>query len=176
MRIDCTAPSEVHTHWMRLIQSSFGGDVKIINNNNKPVLNIDASPMASNALSYKQQFKVHKKQFGSTTQGTMKTSSTIVHPILIRVPFGQVKCHQPAFKLLQDNNCFLREHFVSAYFYMSDTVLLPLRPRRQPWKSGRPSVRVHSNVLYCHHSRHHHLPRGNLQATRHRRLSYVKLR
>ena len=144
--------------------------MKIINNNNKPVLNIDASPMASNALSYKQQFKVHEKQFGSTTQGTMKTSSTIVHRILIRVPFGQVKRHQPAFKLLQDNNCFLREHlwdehvwdvhqigFVTAYkpkYYSPEKVTTSVRARLCK-AMPRAKVPKFQMVLKTHKITHH---------------------
>ena len=40
-RIDYIAPDEVHTQWLRMIASTFGNDVKIINNLSKPVLKVD---------------------------------------------------------------------------------------------------------------------------------------
>ena len=145
-RLDRIDPSVIHTQWMRIIQSSFGADVKIINNNNKPVINIDtAADATKNAASHQQQFKTHYKQMGFTQSGTTKTAVTIVHRILIRVPFSQVKRHPSAFQVLKENNCFLREHlwdeiewdvhqigFVTGYnpkYYSPEKATMTLRAR-----------------------------------------------
>ncbi|KAI2512755.1 hypothetical protein MHU86_1543 [Fragilaria crotonensis] len=105
-RIDSIDPAEVHTQWLRIITSSFGNDVKIINNFNKPVSNISNYTTTAKRMSHEQQFKLHQKSAGADS----KIAFTIVHRILIRVPFGQLKRHSQAFQLLKDHNCFLREH------------------------------------------------------------------
>ena len=109
-RIDSIAPSEVHLKWLRTISTTFGTDVKFINNNNKPVLNIDTNPTAVKGTSYNHQFKVHQKPMGFTPSGSPKTAVIIVHRILTRVPFSQLKRHSEAFQLLTEHNCYLREH------------------------------------------------------------------
>ena len=110
-RLDSIAPSEVHTKWLRIISTAFGADVKIINNHNKPVISIDNTlKSSSNDKTYEHQFKVHQKSMGFTTSGSPKTAVVIVHRILTRVPFGQIKRHSEAFQLLTQHNCFLREH------------------------------------------------------------------
>jgi hypothetical protein len=105
-RIDSIDPAEVHTQWLRIIASSFGNDVKIISNYNKPVSNISNNTTTANRKLHEQQFKIYQKSAGADS----KTAFTIVHRILIRVPFGQLKRHSQAFQLLKDHNCFLREH------------------------------------------------------------------
>jgi hypothetical protein len=45
-----------------------------------------------------------------TASGSHKTALTIVHRILIRMPFGQLKRHSEAFQLLTEHNCYLKEH------------------------------------------------------------------
>jgi hypothetical protein len=110
-RLDSIAPSEVHTKWLRIILTAFGAHVKIINNHNKPVISIDNTlKSSSNDKTYEHQFKVHQKSMGLTTSGSPKTAVVIVHRILTRVPFGQIKRHAEAFQLLTQHNCFLREH------------------------------------------------------------------
>ena len=109
-RLDSIAPADIHIQWMRYISSAFGDDVKIINNHNKPVLGIDASVTAATGTSYKNQFQMHQKPMGFTPSGTTKTAVIIVHRLLTRIPFGQIKRHASAFQLLNDHNCFLREH------------------------------------------------------------------
>jgi hypothetical protein len=59
--INLTHPTEVHTQWIRLIQTAFGNDIKIINNSNRPVTNLDTSKNGTRAASYAQQFKEHVK-------------------------------------------------------------------------------------------------------------------
>ena len=109
-RLDSMTPSEVHIKWMRILSSTFGADVKIINNNNKPVLNIDMNATAAKGTSHEHQFKVHQKPMGFTPSGNSKTAVTIVHRILTRVPLGQLKRHSEAFQLLTEHKCYLKEH------------------------------------------------------------------
>jgi hypothetical protein len=145
-RIDSVDPSAVHIQWLRIIASAFGNDVKIINNYNKIVSNITNQTQTTKGTSHEQQFKIHQKSVGGVdSSGTTKTAFTIVHRILIRVPFGQIKRHQSAFQLLKDNNCYLREHmwdeqewdvqqigFVTGYnpkYYTPEKVMTSLRAR-----------------------------------------------
>jgi hypothetical protein len=109
-RIDRITPSDVHTQWLRIIASTFGNDVKIINNRNKPVVQVDTNATSDKSTSHGHQFTLHQKSFGAHTHGSQKTSFTIVHRILTRVPFGQLKRHPQAFQLLQDHNCYLKDH------------------------------------------------------------------
>ncbi|KAI2499826.1 hypothetical protein MHU86_14643 [Fragilaria crotonensis] len=109
-RIDRIDPTEVHTTWMRHVQSAFGDDVKIINNNNRQVQTIDLNAQAHKPTSYPSQFKMHVKQSGNNDTGSAKTAFTVIHRILTRIPFGKIKRHPTAYKLLTDNECFLREH------------------------------------------------------------------
>jgi hypothetical protein len=109
-RVDSVDPSDIHIQWMRMISSTFGFEVKYINNNSKPVINIDLCAKTTKPISYKQQFKGHEKPMGVTATGTPKVATPIIHRILTRVPLGQIKRHPTAFKCLKDNNCFLREH------------------------------------------------------------------
>ena len=109
-RLDSITPSEVHTQWLRIVSTTFGPDVKIINNNNKPVTNVDPNENAPKDKAHKHQFKQHHKSMGLTPSGHPKTSVTIIHRILTRIPFGQIKRHSTAFQLLKDNKCFLKEH------------------------------------------------------------------
>ncbi len=53
-RIDSIDPADVHTQWLRIIASSFGNDVKIISNHNKPVSNISNHTMTANRLSHER--------------------------------------------------------------------------------------------------------------------------
>jgi len=110
-KIDKSNPMEVHTQWIKCIQAAYGEDVRIINNSNRPVTNLDTMATANRAVSYAQQFKVHTKLLGnSLTRGGPKTATVIVHRLLTRVPFGQIKRHTKAYQLLLDNQCFLNEH------------------------------------------------------------------
>ena len=109
-RIDHLTPDEVHTQWLRIVASTFGNDVKIINNLNKPVLKVETNINASKSTSHSHQFKLHQKSFGANPSSSQKISFTIVHRILTRVPFGQIKRHTPAFQFLKDHNCYLKEH------------------------------------------------------------------
>jgi hypothetical protein len=110
-QINRVHPSEIHSQWIRIVQAAFGDDVKIINNVNRPVKNLDTSATANRAIAYAQQFKVHTKQLGqSPTTGAPKASHVITHRILTRVPLGQIKRHITAFQLLTDNHCYLNEH------------------------------------------------------------------
>ncbi len=52
--IDHIHPTEVHTQWICLIQAPFGEDIKIINNSNSPVTNLDTSKNSTRASSYAQ--------------------------------------------------------------------------------------------------------------------------
>jgi hypothetical protein len=97
-RIDCINPVDVHTQWLRLIASTFGNDVKIINNRNKQVLHVDLNAKAEKSNSHGHQFTVHQKIIGSKTSGTQKIAFTIVHRILTRIPFSQIKRHPLAFQ------------------------------------------------------------------------------
>ena len=144
-RLDSMTPSEVHIKWMRIISSTFGADVKIINNNNKPVLNIDMNATAAKGTSHEHQFKVHQKPMGFTPSGNSKTAVTIVHRILTRVPLGQLKRHSEAFQLLTEHKCYLKEHmwdehewdvqqigFVTGFnpkFYTPERVITSFRAR-----------------------------------------------
>jgi hypothetical protein len=56
-KINCVKPSEVHSQWIRIIQTAFGTDVKFINNSNRPVTNLETGSSASRSFSYAQQFK-----------------------------------------------------------------------------------------------------------------------
>jgi hypothetical protein len=47
-------PIDVHTQWIRLIQKAYGDNIKIINNSNRPVTNLDTSKNASRAFLYAQ--------------------------------------------------------------------------------------------------------------------------
>ncbi len=110
-RIDRTHPSEIHTEWIRIIKTAFGDDVKIINNANRPVTNLNTSTSAPRAIAYAQQFKVHTKQHrNSSLTGALRSTNVIIHRILTRVPLGQLKRHTSAYQLLKDNNCYLNEH------------------------------------------------------------------
>ncbi|KAI2494581.1 hypothetical protein MHU86_19951 [Fragilaria crotonensis] len=110
-QIDRAHPSEIHTQWIRTIQAAFGDDVKIINNANRQVKNLDTNSTANRAFAYAQQFKVHTKPFGnSPTTGAPKTAHVIIHRIMTRVSLGQIKRHTNAYQLLTDNQCFLNEH------------------------------------------------------------------
>ena len=109
-RLDSITPSEIHSQWLRIISTTFGPNVKIINNNNKPVLKVDPNANASKETAHSHQFKQHQKSMGLTPTGCPKTSVTIIHRILTRIPFGQIKRHSSAFQLLKEHNCFLREH------------------------------------------------------------------
>jgi hypothetical protein len=100
-KINRSNPMEVHTQWIRRIQAAYGEDVRIINNSNRPVTNLDTTVLANRAVAYAQQFEV---------RGGPKTANVIVHRILTRVPFGQIKRHTNAYQLLLDNQCFLNEH------------------------------------------------------------------
>ena len=82
---------------------------------------------------------------GFNPSGTPKTAITIVHRILTRVPFSQIKRHPEAFQLFTEHNCFLREHmwdeqewdvqqigFVTGYnpkFYTPERVTRSFRAR-----------------------------------------------
>jgi hypothetical protein len=59
--INRTHPTEVHTQWIRLIGTAFGNEIKIINNSNRPVTNLDTSKNATRASLYAQQFKENMK-------------------------------------------------------------------------------------------------------------------
>jgi hypothetical protein len=111
-RIDSIDPVEVHTQWLCIIVSTFGSDVKIINNNNKPVIHVITNATKEKGMSHEHKFKLYQKPVGVTANpsGTPKTAFTSVLRILIRVPYGQIKRHPPAFQLLKEHNCFLREH------------------------------------------------------------------
>ena len=111
-RIDRIHPSEVHAQWIRTIQSAYGDDIKIINNSNRPVKNLDTSPTNHRAFAaYAQQFNVYTKQLGQNpTNGASKSVNVIVHRIMTRVPFRQIKRHPHAYQLLKDNACYLNEH------------------------------------------------------------------
>ena len=110
-QINRVHPSDIHSQWIRIIQSAFGDDVKIINNANRPVKNLDTSVTANGAFAYAQQFKVHTKMLGnSPTTGAPKSSQVIIHRILTRVPLGQIKRHINAYQLLTNNHCYLNEH------------------------------------------------------------------
>ena len=109
-RIDSVDPAEVHTQWMRIVSSAFGSDIKIINNNNKPVLQISKNATSTKRSSHDHQFKIHQKPTGADRSATPKIAFTIVHRILIRIPFSQLKRHPQAFQLLKEHNCYLREH------------------------------------------------------------------
>jgi hypothetical protein len=93
-----------------MITSTFGTEVKIINNNNKQVLHIDTNSKAAKGTSHGDQFKVHEKPMGLSLSGNLKTAVVIVHRILTRIPLGQIKRNPSAFKFLIEHNCFLREH------------------------------------------------------------------
>ena len=109
-RLDSTSPADVHTKWLRMITSTFGTEVKIINNNNKQVLHIDTNSKAAKGTSHGDQFKVHEKPMGLSSSGNPETAVVIVHRILTRIPLGQIKRNPSAFKFLIEHNCFLREH------------------------------------------------------------------
>ena len=149
-------PTEVHSQWIRLIQTAFGDDIKIINNANRPVTNLDTSKNATRAFSYAQQFKEHVKPLGtSQTTGAPKFATVIVHRIITRVPLGQLKRHPTAYQLLIDNHCYLNEHhwdehewdlqqigFVTGYnpkYYTNDRVTNMFRNRLT---KAQPRVKV----------------------------------
>ena len=115
-KINCVKPSEVHSQWIRIIQTAFGADVKFINNSNRPVTNLETGSSASRSFSYAQQFKEHSKQMEkSPTTGEPKSATVIVHRIMTRVPLGQIKRHPTAYQLLIDNQCYLNEHHWDEY-------------------------------------------------------------
>jgi hypothetical protein len=108
-RIDSINPVNVYTRWLRIIASTFGSDVKIINNNNKPVLHINTKATTNKSILHEHHFKLHQKSVGVNPSRTPKTAFTIVNRIHIRVPFSRIKRHPPAFQLLKEHDCFLRE-------------------------------------------------------------------
>jgi hypothetical protein len=77
---------------------------------NRHVISLGTNPNAASGTSYEQQFQLHQKPMGFTPSGSIKTAVVIIHRILIRVPFNQIKRHTSAFHLLTEHNCFLREH------------------------------------------------------------------
>ena len=109
-RIDCINPVEVHTQWLRLIASTFGNDVKIINNLNKQVFHVDPNAKAEKSNSHGHQFTLHQKSIGAYTSGIQKIAFTIVHRILTRIPFSQNKRHPLAFQHLKDHKCYIKDH------------------------------------------------------------------
>ena len=139
-------PTDVHIQWIRLIQTAFGADIKIISNSNRPVTNLDTGTNATKAFSYAQQFKEHTKPLGtSPTTGQPKVATVLVHRIMTRVPLGQLKRYPPAYQLLTENHCYLNEHhwdeqewdlqqigFVTGYnpkYYTNDRVTTMFRAR-----------------------------------------------
>ena len=156
-RIDSIDPASVHIQWLRIIASTFGNDVKVINNYNKPVSSIQINTQTTKATSLKheQQFNIHQKSAGVDSSGMSKVAFTIVHRILVRIPFGQIKRHPQAFQLLKDHNCFLREHlwdeqewdvqqigFVTGFnpkYYTPEKVTMSLRTRLS---DGMPRAKV----------------------------------
>ena len=111
-RLDSTSPADVHTKWLRMITSTFGTEVKIINNNNKQVLHIDTNSKAAKGTSHGDQFKVHEKPMGLSSSGNPETAVVIVHRILTRIPLGQIKRNPSAFKFLIEHNCFFERTHV----------------------------------------------------------------
>ena len=109
--IDRTQPSEVHSEWIRLIQSAFGTDVKIINNSNRKVTRIDNTSSSHRAsYSHAQQFQIHSKPIGKNSSGALKHITVIVHRIKTKVPFSQIKRHPSALQWLKKHQCYINEH------------------------------------------------------------------
>ena len=110
-RIDSTDPSDIHTQWIKSIQSAFGDNIKFLNNHNRLVTNIDTAANTHKAYSHSSQFKLYTKHLStSNTTGPNKSITTVIHRILTRIPLGKIKRHPPAYQLLVKNNCFLHEH------------------------------------------------------------------
>jgi hypothetical protein len=110
-RIDSTDPSDIHTQWIKSIQSAVGDDIKFFNNHNRLVTNIDTAANTHKANSHSSQFKLYTKHLSTpNTTGPNKSIITVIHRILTRIPLGKNKQHLPAYQLLVNNNCFLHEH------------------------------------------------------------------
>jgi hypothetical protein len=153
-RIDSIDPASVHIQWLRIIASTFGNDVKVINNYNKPVSSVQTNTETTNTTRFKheQQFNIHQKSAGVDSSGMSKVMFTIVHRILVR---------PQAFQLLKDHNCGLMEHlwdeqewdvqqigFVTGFnpkYYTPEKVTMSFRTRLS---DGMPRAKFQSSRLF----------------------------
>ena len=106
-RIGAIQPAVVHHMWLNAILSEYGDDVHIINNYNCRVTMLDMHKL-EDPTAYDKQFKVHSK---NTPGQPDKQSVIIIHRILTRIPFGQLKRFHRAFEIILKNKCFLTEHY-----------------------------------------------------------------
>ena len=95
----------VHTHIMIAIQSAFDKDIIIFDNHNNQLPTVEAVKWHS-PLIHQRHFAINT----STSGKGRRPKYSIIHRIHTTQSLSTIRNCNPIFKLLRDNNCYMRKH------------------------------------------------------------------